>query len=1014
MLCAGWSVSVRAGGEGPKGGEREEGPASVKPGEEASLSSAYEMVVNFLDVTGAGDDGYTGVGVPEGESHEGGISRAETAGRETDGEGDAYAPGQVIAKFREGTATQRALEILYQCGVREVLEDIGPRTGDQAAERVRLLALDAGFSVEEALRLLRFLPWVEYAEPNYLRKVIYTPNDTYFGNQWAYHNTGQPIGGQAGIPDADMDAVEGWDLERGLTHPPTVAVIDTGADLAHPDLQNKLWVNTDEVAGDGVDNDGNGYVDDRHGYNWAGISHPYENNWAWRLGYDADRRTFAQSIKGTGDYLRSIGVLVQKTGSPIQPITLSVRSSLNGPDLASATIDPSEVPSYNPYLKIPISKTLSGAVYLNAGATYYLVFSTTQNDTANFYLLYMNYDDPADPEPWYDLYADGCGWRYLASSSSWEQGNGYDFYFHTSANDVPRDDNGHGTHCAGIVGAETGNGTGVAGTCPGARIMALKAGDCVGSLYSSDVIAAIRYAADNGASVISMSFGGTSSSSAEQNAVDYAYGKGAVLCAAAGNVGDTTVNYPAGYNHVIGVGATDNRDQVASFSNHNSSVDLSAPGVYVASTTPTYPVSLTSQGMPANYCYMSGTSMATPMAAGAAALVRSRNPALGSDAVQQALQDGADDKGAAGRDDYYGWGRVNVYGALSLASPSPALVSRSPSSGKVGAQVTLSGSGFGATRGSSCVSFEGTQVAEGDYVSWSDTAIVCRVPPMAAGTVQITVTTLAGTSNALPFTVLPFVVTAVVSGGGGTVSPSSQDLSYGGTATVNITPQEGYGIASITDNGESKAVSDPYYIYGVDRDHAVTVTFAANNYTVACAVDPPGSGSVTGAGAYAHGSTVRLEAFPSSGWRFEKWTEGGVLVSASAAYTFTAEGDRSLVAHFIKEVLPSTAFYFAEGTCRPGFDPYLCIQNPGGATASVRITYMLGNGDTQVRSLSVSPGSRATVPVKSHLGEADDQAHDFSAKVECVNGQQIVVERPLYFSRGGINGGHDVVGATSP
>ncbi len=1010
-LNGGWLVPARGGapGEGACGEERPE--ASGSPVCAAAAAGVMPLGGLSPALVEAGEE----AGGEGGEGAGAGAVRDSTpaAGEGTAGGtgGDAYAPGRVLAKFRGGTATQRALEILYQCGVREILEEIGARAGDQAGEKVRLLALEAGVSVEEALRVLRLLPWVEYAEPDYVRKAVYTPNDTYFGNQWAYNNTGQTIGGQAGTPDADMDAVEGWDLEKGFSNPPTVAVIDTGTDLAHPDLQNKLWVNADEVAGNGVDDDGNGYVDDRNGYNWAGISHLYYNDWAWRFGYDQDRRTFAQSIKGTGADLTSVGLLLRKNGSPTQPITVSLRSSLGGPNLATATIAASEV---SPYFRLLVSKALSTAVRLNSGTTYYLVFSTAQNDTGNYYLLYMNYDDPASSDPWYDYYADGCGWRYLASSSSWEQGSGYDFYFRTNANPVPRDDDGHGTHCAGIVGAETGNAVGVAGTCPGARVMSLKAGDCVGALYSSDIIAAIRYAADNGAGVVSMSFGGTSSSSAEQDAVNYAYGKGAVLCAAAGNDGVSTVFYPAGYNHVIGVGATDNRDKVATFSNYNASVDLSAPGVYVASTAPTYAVALTSYGMPASYCYMSGTSMACPMAAGAAALLRSRNPSLGSDAVQQALQDGADDKGAAGRDDYYGWGRVNIYRALSLVTPPPRLNSVSPSSRKVGGQVTLSGTGFGPARGSSYVSFGGTQVAEGDYVSWSDTGIVCRVPPMAAGSVQVTVTTGSGTSNGLPFTVLPFVVTAAVSGGGGSVSPPSQNVSYGGTATVSITPQTGYGIASITDNGVGMAVSNPYRIYNVERDHAVVVAFAANTYTISSTVDPVGSGSVTGTGAYTHGSTVRLEASANAGWRFERWMEGGSTVSTSSVYTFTATSDRSLTARFAEEPGGTTAFYFAEGTCRPGFTPYLCIQNPNDTAASVRITYMLGNGKTVERTLNVGPRSRATVPVKSHLGEGDDEAHDFSCKVDCVSGPGIVCERPVYFNRGGISGGHDVVGATSP
>jgi hypothetical protein len=107
--------------------------------------------------------------------------------------------------------------------------------------------------------------------------------------------------------------------------------------------------------------------------------------------------------------------------------------------------------------------------------------------------------------------------------------------------------------------------------------------------------------------------------------------------------------------------------------------------------------------------------------------------------------------------------------------------------------------------------------------------------------------------------------------------------------------------------------------------------------------------------------------------------------------------------------------YFAEGTTRPGFDSYLCIQNPGGTAADVTITYMKGDGSTATQALSIAPSSRYTVAVKDQLGEANDEAHDFSAKVECTNGQQIVAERPMYFNYGpGWNGGHDEAGMPGP
>ncbi|MBK5093477.1 MAG: CapA family protein, partial [Actinobacteria bacterium] len=112
---------------------------------------------------------------------------------------------------------------------------------------------------------------------------------------------------------------------------------------------------------------------------------------------------------------------------------------------------------------------------------------------------------------------------------------------------------------------------------------------------------------------------------------------------------------------------------------------------------------------------------------------------------------------------------------------------------------------------------------------------------------------------------------------------------------------------------------------------------------------------------------------------------------------------------------PATSFYFAEGTCRPGFEPYLCIQNPSAGSAGVKVTYMLGDGGTKDQLVTVSGHSRYTVAVNDVLGQGDDPAHDFSARVETTGGAGIIAERPMYFSyRGAWTGGHDVLGANAP
>ncbi len=121
---------------------------------------------------------------------------------------------------------------------------------------------------------------------------------------------------------------------------------------------------------------------------------------------------------------------------------------------------------------------------------------------------------------------------------------------------------------------------------------------------------------------------------------------------------------------------------------------------------------------------------------------------------------------------------------------------------------------------------------------------------------------------------------------------------------------------------------------------------------------------------------------------------------------------------FRKELAISPVWYFAEGTTRPGFDPYLTIQNPGTVDAAVRITYLRGDATQQVDSFTVAANSRFTVRVADWLGVANDAAHDFSAVVETTNGVEVICERPMYFNYtyGGVSypGGHDVVGALSP
>jgi thermitase len=207
--------------------------------------------------------------------------------------------------------------------------------------------------------------------------------------------------------------------------------------------------------------------------------------------------------------------------------------------------------------------------------------------------------------------------------------------------------------------AVTNNSLGVAGTGRNTRLYSVKVLDDNGSGYYSWIINGLYWAADNGAEVINLSLGGTSGSTALQQAVDYAWNKGAILTAAAGNNGSNSRLYPAYYSHTIAVAATGQNDLKASWSNYGSWVDVAAPGVNIISTTPDN-----------NYTYLSGTSMAAAHAAGVAALIKAAFPALSNQQVRNRLEQTADK--IAGTGSYWTFGRINAAAAVTSVSPPPS------------------------------------------------------------------------------------------------------------------------------------------------------------------------------------------------------------------------------------------------------------------------------------------------------------------------------------------------------
>ena len=219
------------------------------------------------------------------------------------------------------------------------------------------------------------------------------------------------------------------------------------------------------------------------------------------------------------------------------------------------------------------------------------------------------------------------------------------------------DDNGHGTHCAGIIAAEN-NDFGTVGVAYAADLYAVKVLDSTGSGYYSQIISGIDWAISNDMDIISMSLGGSTGSTTLQSAIARAYNAGIVIVAAAGNNGTSSISYPARYTQAVAIGAVNSSDVRASWSNYGSQLDLVAPGVSIYSTY-----------YGNSYATLSGTSMATPYAAGMFALAKEASPALTNAQLETQLKTYAMDLGTSGFDIYYGYGLVQSF--VEALTPAP-------------------------------------------------------------------------------------------------------------------------------------------------------------------------------------------------------------------------------------------------------------------------------------------------------------------------------------------------------
>jgi parallel beta-helix repeat protein len=488
-------------------------------------------------------------------------------------------------------------------------------------ENCYLFRLNNNTDIEYAAAQYARNPEVAYAEPNYLYYHCMIPNDPFFGQQWALHNTGQT----GGTPDADIDAPEAWDIETGNPEV-VIAVIDTGVDYTNPD---------------------------------------------------------------SGNYTSGVTVEPYVLESPHPLNSSGYQTTVGFPDSDAVSFHFSQF-NVSPVLGLFIKSPVPGKLFPKQ--LFYSIFYHGIGD--NLWTRFSEYGGsnnitiqaPAFVTNQWGFSIDKVEkihWRPLHEMSPLLV-DGYDYYYN---NPDPMDDNGHGTHCAGIIAATMNNAQDVAGIAPNSKIMPIKiCGPVIGATSSVYLARALSYAVSHDADIISMSLGGPKTTTMNL-ALTFASKKGVILIAAAGNDNMNKQFYPAGHPDVISVAATDQNDSKAYFSNFGSWVDVAAPGVDIVSLrahgTDMYLIDSTAPAgshlVPpydanATSYLASGTSMACPHAAGVAGLILSKNPTLTASEVRTILRSSTDPVHSSVP---IGTGRINAYTALVITAPVVTALDRS-------------------------------------------------------------------------------------------------------------------------------------------------------------------------------------------------------------------------------------------------------------------------------------------------------------------------------------------------
>lgn len=433
-------------------------------------------------------------------------------------------PGELIVRLHPGASSEQLETLSRRLGAVSVSPIFSPTTLAGQHPRLRrnyLIRFPKGRALEPLQRRYERHTAIEAVEMNRLNQLCAEtpPNDPNYTEQWNLTLLNMP---------------QAWQIEHGKPHV-TVAVVDSGIATRHPEFRSQLWKNVGEVPRNGIDDDGNGYVDDRNGWDFSD----------------------APTLLGSGDW--------------------------------------------------------------------------------------------------------------------------------TERDNNPEDEGGHGTHVSGIIAAEANNGIGIAGIARNCRLMSVRVSFKFGGgtyIQNDDAAAAIVYAADNGASIINMSWGDPVRAFIIEDAIEYAYNRGCVLVGAAGNIAVSGSYYPAGLETVISVAGLGRERQMYDSSNFGATISIAAPAEEILSTA-----------LNGEYRKRSGTSMAAAHVSGVAALVLSANPHTTNTEIQEKLITTANPLFIT---EFVGAGSLDAYAALAASTPFIAQIDSQRTSQQTLESIEIFGSAGGA------------------------------------------------------------------------------------------------------------------------------------------------------------------------------------------------------------------------------------------------------------------------------------------------------------------------------